>query len=109
VGYGYVEGGMFTQFVTLRYYEYLSEEIRNMKKLLGIKNGDPVHDESANLSIEKKLKIWLDNSPIYLVSRWFDTVDCVKISSKLASKRWATEITLRDRMFLKKMGVTLPS
>ncbi|MDR1165982.1 MAG: transposase [Deltaproteobacteria bacterium] len=104
-----LRGRMFTQFVALCYYEYLSEEIRHMKKQLGIKNGEPVHDESANLLIEKKLKSWLDNSPIYLVSRWFDTVDCVKISSKLASKRWTTEITLRDRMFLKKMGVTLPS
>jgi hypothetical protein len=63
----------------LRDYEYLSEEIRHMKKHLGIKNGEPVHDESANLLIEKKLKSWLDNSPINLVSRWFDTVDCVKI------------------------------
>jgi hypothetical protein len=104
-----LRGRMFTQFVALCYYEYLSEEIRHMKKHLGIKNGDPFHDESANLLIEKKLKSWLDNSPIYLVLQWFDTVDCVKISSKLASKRWTTEITLRDRMFLNKMGVTLPS
>jgi hypothetical protein len=104
-----LRGRMFTQFVALCYYEYLSEEIRDMKKILGIENGDPAHDESANLSIEKKLKSWLDNSPIYLVLQWFDTVDCVKISSKLASKRWTTEITLRDRMFLKKMGVKLPS
>ena len=79
-----------------------------MKKHLGVKNGDPAHDTATNLSLEKKLKAWLDNSPIYLVLQWFDTVEGVKVSSKLISQRWTTEITSRDRMFLDKMGVTLP-
>ena len=90
------------------YYEYLSNEIRTMKNVLGVKNGNPVHDSEKNISLEKKLKHWLDDSPIYLVLQWFDTVEGVKISSKLASKRWTTEITLRDRLFLDKMGVTFP-
>jgi hypothetical protein len=68
----------------------------------------PAHDAAANLSLEKRLKGWLDNSPIYLVLQWFDTVEGVKVSSKLLSKRWTTEITLRDKMFLEKMGVMLP-
>jgi hypothetical protein len=99
---------MFVQFIALCYYEYLSNEIRNVKKSLGVKNGDPKHDAETNLSLEKKLKSWLNNSPIYLVLQWFDTVEGVKVSSKLLSKRWTTEITLRDNMFLEKMGVTLP-
>ena len=103
-----LRGRMFVQFVALCYYEYLSNEIRNMKKLLGVKNGDPTHDTVANLSLEKKLKGWLDNSPIYLVLQWFDTVEGVKVSSKLISKRWTTEITARDRMFLEKLGVAFP-
>jgi hypothetical protein len=78
-----------------------------MKKSLGMKNGDPKHDVEVVLTLEKKLKSWLDNSPIYLVLQWFDAIEGVKISSKLLSKRWATEVTLRDRMFLEKMGVTL--
>jgi transposase len=104
-----LRGRMFVQFVALCYYEYLSNEIRNMKKLLGVKNGDSVHDVAENLALERKLKNWLENSPIYLVLQWFDTVEDVKVSSKLHSKRWTTEITLRDKMFLEKMGVVLPS
>jgi transposase len=46
-----LRGRMFAQFVALCYYEYLSDEIRNMKKLLGVKNGDPGHDEATNLSL----------------------------------------------------------
>jgi len=46
---------MFVQFVALCYYEYLSNEIRIMKKLLGIKNGEPKHDAEVNLKLERKL------------------------------------------------------
>jgi len=71
-------------------------------------NGDPEHDASANIKLEKKLKAWLDDSPIYIVLQWFDTIDGVKVSSKLTSKRWTTEITSRDRLFLEKLRVAFP-
>jgi transposase len=103
-----LRGRMFVQFVALCYYEYLGNEIRNMKKPLGVVNGDPDHDAAANIKLEKKLKAWLDESPIYIVLQWFDTVEGVKVSTKLTSRRWTTEITARDRMFLAKLGVELP-
>jgi len=103
-----LRGRMFVQFIALCYYEYLSNEIRNMKDSLGVLNGDPEHDSAANMKLEKKLKAWLDNSPIYLVLQWFDTIEGVKVSSKLSSKRWSTEVTTRDKLFLDKLGVTLP-
>jgi len=37
---------------------------------------------------------------IHTVLQWFDTVEGVRVSSKLAKKRWTTEITQRDRLFL---------
>ena len=103
-----LRGRMFIQFVALCYYEYLSNEIRIIKKNLGIKNGEPAHDSAINLALEKKLKVWLENTPIYLVLQWFDTVEGVTVSSKLTSKRWTTEITSRDRMLLEKMGMKIP-
>ena len=103
-----LRGRMFVQFVALCYYEYLGNEIRNMKKPLGVMNGDPEHDAAENLKLERKLKAWLDESPVYIVLQWFDTVEGVKVSTKLTSKRWTTEITARDRMFLEKLGVALP-
>jgi hypothetical protein len=69
---------MFVQFFALCYYEYQSNEIRNMKKLLGVKNGDPAHDAAENLALERKLKSWLENSPIYLVFQWFNTLMTLK-------------------------------
>jgi transposase len=103
-----LRGRMFVQFIALCYYEYLSNEIRKMKKTLGVKNGEPAHDTATNLSLENKLRVWLDNSPTYLILQWFDAIEGIKVSSKLILKRWTTEITLRDKMFLDKLGVTLP-
>ena len=104
-----LRGRMFVQFVALCYYEYLSNEIRSMKEVLGIKNGDPVHDSAINLKLEKRLKSWLENTPIYGVLQWFDAVEGIKVSSSLMSKRWSTEITERDALFLKRLGVPSPS
>ena len=103
-----LRGRMFVQFVALCYYEYLSNEIRNIKATLGVKNGDPKHDSEINLKLENRLKSWLDNSPLYIILQWFDTVEGVNVSSKLHAKRWTTEITMQDKMFLEKIGVVMP-
>lgn len=98
-------GRLFVQFVSLCYYEYLSEIIRGLKVQLGIENVDPEHDRKDNLKLESRLKSWLDNTPLYLVLQWFDTIEEIKISTKLRSKRWSTEITKRDQLFLEKLGI----
>jgi len=103
-----LRGRLFVQFISLCYYEYLSNEIRNMKDTLGIPNGDSEHDSAVNMKLERKLKSWLDDSPIYLILQWFDVIEGVNVSSKLSAKRWTTEITTRDKMFLDKLGVKLP-
>jgi len=100
-----LRGRLFTQFVALCYYEYLSEEIRRIKLTLGVANGDPLHDTKKVLDLEKKLKHWLEESSIHTVLQWFDTVEGVGVSSKLAKKRWTTEITQRDKLFLEKLGI----
>ena len=77
-----------------------------MKESLAKPNGNPTHDSKGNLDLEKKLNTWLGNTPIYLMLQWFDTVENVRVSNKLHSIRWNTEITARDRMLLDKLGVT---
>ena len=99
-------GRMFVQFVALCYYKYLSEQIRQMKLLLGKKNGDPARDNKDFLLREEKLKSWLKNTPIYLILQWFDAVEEVSVSTMLFSKRWSTGITARDQLFLEKLHVT---
>ena len=98
-------GRMFVQFIALCYYEYFSEQIRKMKPLLAVENGDPKHDSKENMKIEARLKSWLKNTPVYLALQWFDVIEEVNVSSKLHAKRWTTELTERDRMFLIKLGM----
>lgn len=98
-------GRMFVQFVALCYYEYLSEQIRGIKLTLAVENSDPEHDSKENMKAETKLKNWLKNTPVYLALQWFDVIEEVNVSSKLHAKRWTTELTERDRMFLRKLGM----
>ena len=100
-----LRGRMFVQFVALCYYEYLSEQVRQMRATLGVPNGDPVHDLKKNLDLESKLKTWLNNTPLYLQLQWFDVVETVEISSALRTRRFSTEVTLRDQLYLERLGV----
>ena len=98
-------GRMFVQFVALCYYEYLSEQLRQIKQSLASEIASSENETAEFLKIKKKLLSWLKNTPVYLTLQWFDTVEEVKVSSKLLSRRWTTEITARDRMLLDKLGV----
>ena len=98
-------GRMFVQFVALCYYEYFSEQIRVMKREIGSDLSTPDQCTAESLKRSKKLLTWLKNTPVYLTLQWFDVVEEVKVSTKLLSKRWSTEITDRDRLFLEKLGV----
>lgn len=98
-------GRMFVQFVALCYYEYLSEQLRQMKQTLAAESTS----ENGTAQIrktQKKLLSWLNNTPVYLTLQWFDAVEEVTVSTRLHAKRWTTEITERDRMFLQMLGVT---
>ena len=101
-----LRGRMFVQFVSLCYYEYFNEEIRKLKLILEseISSGELT---KAELKLTKKLNNWINNTPLYLQLQWFDTVEQVKVSSKLHNRRWNTEVTACDELYLKKMGVNL--
>ena len=97
-------GRMFVQFVALCYYEYFSEQLRQIKFKL---EEDITAEEGLSLirKNKKKLLSWLNNTPVYLTLQWFDTMEEVKVSAKLHSKRWSTEITERDRLLINCLGM----
>ena len=99
-------GRMFVQFVALCYYEYLSEQLRQIKQLLASEIAAPENETADILKNKKKLLSWLKNTPVYLMLQWFDAVEEVKVTTKLLSRRWTTEITARDQLFLEKLGMS---
>ena len=97
---------MFVQFVALCYYEYFGEEIRKLKRQLESEiHGGQLN--STDLKVTRKLNTWVNNTPLYLQLQWFDTIEQVKISSKLRNRRWNTETTAQDNLYLQKIGVNL--
>lgn len=99
-----LRGRMFVQFVSLCYYEYFGEEIRKLKNALEaeINSGEL---NSTDLKTTKKLNSWVNNTPLYLQLQWFDAVETVEISSKLRNRRWNTEVTACDALYLQKIGL----
>jgi hypothetical protein len=77
-----------------------------MKLDLGKTTDDSDTKTSQQVKLEKKLKSWLENTPIYLQLQWFDVIEGVQISSKLKSVRWATETTAVDKLYLEKLGLS---
>ena len=97
---------MIVQFVELCYYEYFSEQVRRIKASLGRSNPDKTITKEE-YDAEESLRSWMENTPLYLQLQWFDAVEEVMISTELHNKRWNTEMTERDRLYLKKLGMTV--
>lgn len=101
-----LRGRFFVQFVAMCYYAYYNARIRALKASLG--RPDPGHNASrATLEEERRLLAWLNNTPLYLQLQWFDTTESVSVSTPVHQRRWKTEITSRDRLYLEKLGVPL--
>ena len=101
-----LRGRLFVQFVELCYYEYFSEQVRRIKASLGRSNPDKTITKEE-YDAEESLRSWMENTPLYLQLQWFDAVEEVMISTELHNKRWNTEMTERDRLYLKKLGMTV--
>lgn len=101
-----LRGRMFVQFVSLCYYEYFSEQLLKIKLALGRQNKDHIQTKET-VNLEEKLLRWMENTPVYLQLQWFDIVEEVRVSSELRNKRWNTEVTARDMLYLEKLGVSI--
>lgn len=55
---------MFVQFVALCYYDYLSEQLRQMKQSLASEIAKLENEAAEILKIKKKLLSWLKNTSL---------------------------------------------
>jgi len=92
-----LRGRMFTQFVALCYYEYLRQPPKT-SFFAGCAGILPAFFNKMRASSPRSQGF----SEVAL------SVESVKMSSKLVSKSWTTEITARDKLFLEKIGVSVP-
>jgi hypothetical protein len=100
-------GRMIVQFVALGYEDYLRFKIGQMKAELGKKTGDPKHDTKENLELESNLKKWLLDTSFANVLRWFDAYETTEVSTAVSKRRWNSETTKRDRLFMENLGMQM--
>ena len=98
-------GRMLIQFAALSYEDYLRFQISRMKETLGKGTDSAVHSTKETQRMELKLKKWLEDTSFSNVLRWFDAYETTEVSTTVANRRWNSEITIRDRMFLEKLGM----
>ena len=96
---------MIVRFVALGYEDFLRFKIGQMNVELGKKTGDPKHDTKETLALETRLKKWLADTSFSNVLRWFDAYETTTVSTAVASRRWNSETTKRDRLFFQKLGM----
>ena len=76
-----------------------------MKGELGVPNGDASHDSKTNLDAELELRRWLEKRSMHNTLLWFDAYETFVVSTDITKRKWGTESTARDRLFLNKLGM----
>lgn len=100
-----LDGRMFVQFVAQCYRDAFAIKVNGIRKRLGIPNGDTKHDNKKTLQNELSLRNWLNNRSYNEILQWFDVVEERSVSDIIRKKRWNTETTARDKLFLEKLGI----
>jgi hypothetical protein len=54
---------------------------------------------------EKALLDWLNHMSVERLFAWFDCVEETTVETNMGKRRWRTEITKRDHLFLTKIGI----
>ena len=93
------------QFVSLCLHESFEAKLNYMKRMLALPNGDEEHDSYENLKRERTLKNWIEKTSMNDILDWFDAIQCVSIEKNEKGLNWITEMTDRDLLFLKFMGI----
>ena len=96
-----LDGQMLVQFLAQSIHESFASMLRVQKDTLAIVNGDAEHDTRDNLQQEKVLKNWLRKTSMNAILNWFDAIQRTDVEGR----RWKTEMSKRDKLFLEKLGV----
>lgn len=126
-----LRGRQFVQFIALGYRCFLEKSIARVKETLKkdiatfnqafikfkkeYKDFDKRMTEWKRMCREmnvkpdidqrKKLLLWLDDHTLNQILDWYECVEMTTVKTPVAERRWSTEITTRDTLFLSELGV----
>lgn len=102
-----LDGEMFCWFVSLCLHEAFETKINYMRETLNILNGDKAHDMANNMKLERKVLKWITDNSYHEILDWFDVVDYTTVSGNGTEQEWRAELSERDAMFLKLLGINI--
>lgn len=97
-----LRGRLFVQFVALEHCLFLQTKIDAMMETLGVEEPGKTKAEAA---AELSLKSWLEQRSLTQILEWFDAVARVTVMTPYGRRLITVESTVRDQLFLKKLGV----
>lgn len=97
-----LHGRQFAQFIGLGYHCFFAKKVLELKRTLGTEKEGKT---KADLELEEKLRIWLEQRSLVQILDWFRAVDFVRVTGDTSRISWSTETTRRDELFLKLLGV----
>lgn len=100
-----LHGRMLVQFIALCYREYYSRLIYNIKHKLAKEIDDETSGTKKLRDLKRKLLNWINQRSLFRQLEWFDAIETVEVHVGLVAKRWSTETTKRDRLFLHELGM----
>ena len=102
-----LDGEMFCWFVSLCLHEAFETKINYMKETLNILNGEKDHDKASNMKLERAVLKWISDNSFHEILDWFDVIDYTTVSGNGTKEEWRAELTQRDAMFLKLLGMNI--
>jgi len=97
-----LRGRQFVQFVGLGYMCFITKRIKELQETLGVEEDGKT---KYQINLEKKLKTWLEQHSLTQIFDWFDCIETTTVKTDATARRWSTETTTRDRLFLQLLGV----
>ena len=97
-----LRGRQFVQFVALGYRSFLLKRIKEIKNDL---EKTPENCSASDKRLRDQLRAWLNNRSLSQILKWFDCNERTTVISEVGMKRWTTENTKRDRLFLQMLGM----
>lgn len=102
-----LDGEILIHFLSLILHETFELRVQKMSKSLAQLNGDPNHDNSNVLDIERQLLSFLRKNSLHDQLHWFDALVTREHMESNSGITWCikTETTKRDKLYLEMLGL----
>ena len=104
-----LDGELLVEFLANSMRESFRTKLRSLTASLGVPNGDREHDIRKTLEAETKVKNWIRKKSIVYMIEYFEHKEVTVLNDGKKTYKMDGYKTSRDKLFLKRLGVTQES